>query len=70
MVFVDGNGQVKTIPDVLPHSLDHETALRAAQVNLGLFGVMVEITVGVTPMVNADVNNDFTFDLSVSHLNL
>ena len=70
MVFVDGNGQLRTIPDGIPPNphLPKDTALKAAQVNLGLFGVMVEVTVSVKPMINADVNNDFTFDLSVSQL--
>ena len=66
MVIVDGTGQIRTIPDEIPLNLTQETVLSAAQVNLGLFGVMVEITIAVKPMVNAHVNNDFTFDLSVS----
>ena len=70
VVFVDGNGQLRTIPDGVPSNphLPKDTALKAAQVNLGLFGVMIEVTIGVKPMVNADVNNDFTFDLSVSQI--
>ena len=72
MVFVDGNGQLRTIPDGVPSNppLLKDSALNAAQVNLGLFGVMVEVTVGVKPMINADVNNDFTFDLSVSQIKI
>lgn len=70
MVFVDGNGQLRTIPDGIAPFILKDTALKAAQVNLGLFGVMVEVTVGVKPMMNADVNNDFTFDLSVSQINI
>ena len=70
MVFVDGNGQLRTIPDEVAPHLPKDTALKAAQVNLGLFGVMVEVTIGVKPMINADVSNDFTFDLSVSQINI
>ena len=66
------HGQLRTIPDGVPSNppLLKDTALNAAQVNLGLFGVMVEVTVGVKPIVNADVKNDFTFDLSVSQINI
>ena len=68
MIIVDGTGQIRKIPNEVPLNLTPETVLSAAQVNLGLFGVMVEITIAVKPMVNADVYNNFTYDLSVSQI--
>lgn len=69
MVVVDGNGEIKTIPDdYVTEDLTAEDILKAASVNLGLFGVMVEFTVEVVTMENrgATVINNFSNTLGVS----
>ena len=74
MKLVDGNGDIRTIPDdhVTPTNLSPgespvstEDTLKAAQANLGLFGVILEFTVKVQPMSNCTVNNIFTTTMKV-----
>ena len=67
MTVVDGNGNLKVIPDDYSSiGFNSGTILRAASASLGLFGVIVEVTVQVKPMTNARVINDFSLRLSVS----
>lgn len=70
MTIVNGNGEIKRIPEDFGKSgCSPEEILCAASVSLGLFGVVVDITLKVNPMVNAKVKNVFSHQLSVS-LNL
>ena len=67
MTVVDGNGDLKVIPDDYGSiGYNSDTILGAARASLGLFGVIVEVTVQVKPMTNARVVNDFSKRLSVS----
>ena len=73
MKLVDGNGNIRTLPEdaaatnVYPGEsfVTTEDVLKAAQTNLGLFGVILEITVKVQPMSNCTVNNIFTKKMKV-----
>lgn len=68
MTTVDGNGNIKKIPDdyIKPCGPTGEEILKAASVSLGLFGVILDVTVTVEPMTNARVRNVFDRKLSVS----
>ena len=67
MTVVDGNGNLKVIPDDYGSiGYNSDTILNAASASLGLFGVIVQVTVKVKPMKNAHVVNDFSKRLSVS----
>ena len=73
MKLVDGSGAVRTLPqDTTATNLSpgespvsSEDILKAAQANLGLFGVILEFTVKVQPMSNCTVNNIFTKKMKV-----
>ena len=67
MTVVNGDGELKVIPhDFVSQTLSAEEILRAASASLGMFGVIVDVTVEVTPMANARVHNVFSRKLSVS----
>lgn len=69
LTVVDGNGEVKKIPDDYKiEGFSTEDIRNAANASLGLFGVFLDITVAVTPMTNAHVKNVFSHKLSVSKL--
>ena len=61
--MVDGNGQIRHLPD--DGDGNHDDILKAAQVNLGLFGVILEFTVKVKPMSNCKVDNIFSMKMEV-----
>lgn len=66
MTVVDGNGAIKIIPqDFNIPKLSPADILEAASASLGLFGVILDVTVTVEPMVNAHVRNVFSHSLSV-----
>lgn len=69
MTVVDGKGNIKIIPEDYAHlaGVSTEDVRNAASASLGLFGVIVEVTVEVKPMVNAHVRNVFSHKLSVSY---
>lgn len=60
LTFVDGRGGLKTISKT--SNPDH---LKAAQVNLGLFGIVVEYTLEVKKMSTCRVDNMFEKKLMV-----
>lgn len=65
--LVDGNGKLLTVPkDVSIVGMDEKKILKAAQVNLGVFGVVVEYTLTVKKMTNCRVKNIFDRCLGVS----
>lgn len=67
MKLVDGNGIVRNLPDDIGTvSVSPEEVMKAAQVNLGVFGVILEFTVKVQPMSRCKVYNIFTKKLEVS----
>ncbi len=70
MTVVDGEGNIKKIPDDfdLPN-LSREEILSAASASLGLFGVIIDVTVQVQPMTNAHVRNVFSHKFTVSCCN-
>ena len=84
MTFVDGeNGNLVTVTSEsvtmkdgsgnpvtyeLPSGMAANNVMRAAQVNLGLFGVVVEYTMIVKEMTKAMVENDFDTSLKVGCL--
>ena len=64
---VDGGGEIRNLPnDPEAKSVTPEEVLKAAQVNLGLFGVVLEFTVKVQPMSKSDVKNIFSKKLEVN----
>ena len=64
--MVDGNAQVRHLPyDSAATSVSPEQVLKAAQVHLGLFGVVLEYTVKVQPMSNSTVDNIFSLKMEV-----
>ena len=74
MKLVDGSGAVRTLASSRHNShksfpgespVSSEDILKAAQTNLGLFGVILEFTVKVQPMSNCTVNNIFTKKMKV-----
>ena len=68
ITIVNGDGELKRIPEDYPSvpGISAEDMLRAASASLGLFGVIVEITVKVEPMISAEVRNNFSHKVSVS----
>ena len=59
--IVDHEGRLHSYPEDLPNH-DHitkEEFMRALQVNMGLFGVVVEITMRVKPMTSARVKTSY-----------
>ena len=67
MKLVDGKGEKVILPGVNPPDPD---VMKAARVNLGLFGVVVEFTVQVKQMSKCEVNNDFSQKLKVNKFTL
>ena len=64
MKVVDGNAQIRHLPD---ESMSYrDDILKAAQVNLGLFGVILEFTAIVKPMSNCTVDNIFSMKMEVT----
>lgn len=61
LTLVDGKGDLKTISK----TGSPDTDLKAAQVNLGLFGIVVEYTLEVKEMSNCRVENIFEKTLMV-----
>ena len=55
MTLVDSSGEIRTFKD---GETDADT-MKALQVNLGLFGIMTELTMKVHPMYEVEVNNQF-----------
>ena len=66
MKVVDGNAKVRCLPDDC--GTNRDDILKAAQVNLGLFGVVLEYTAIVKPMSNCNVDNIFSMKLNVSYI--
>ena len=67
MTIVDGNGEIKKIPeDYTTSKISASEIISAASASLGLFGVILDVTVKVDPMVNARVKNVFSHKLDVS----
>ena len=65
MKVVGPGGEVRTFPkdfdDVkLPKGITVEDAMNALRVNLGVFGVVVEITLKVEPTVSSKVHHSYT----------
>ena len=61
---VGPEGKVRTFPndfdDVkLPKGVTVDDAMNALRLNLGVFGVVVEITLKVEPMVSSEVRNSY-----------
>lgn len=71
--LVDGNGKVRTLPndEMIPpdSTVSPDEILKCAQVTLGLYGVVLEFTVQVKPMSNAEVHNIFDMRLEVIERN-
>ena len=68
MRVVDGAGNIKKLPpESLPDgvTVTDDQILKAAQVCLGLFGVVIEYTVKVQPMSNSKVWNIFDMSMKV-----
>jgi hypothetical protein len=64
MKLVDGNGVIRSLPgDIDSTSVSPEDVMKAAQTNLGLYGVILEFTVKVQPMSNCEVNNVFNLKM-------
>ena len=63
MQLVDGKGEVRCLPRDKHANSD---VMKAARVNLGLFGVVLEFTVKVKPMSKCRVKNDFTLKVKVN----
>ncbi len=73
MKVVDGNGALRTLPGTasdLPGgtTVTIDEIRKAAQVSLGVFGVVVEFTLKVQPMSNRRVQNTFDYTLGVREL--
>ena len=66
MKVVDGNAQIRHLPDESMSYRDDNIILKAAQVNLGLFGVILEFTAIVKPMSNCTVDNIFSMKMEVT----
>lgn len=67
MTVVNGDGELKVIPDDFGSiGVSAEEILSAASASLGMFGVIVGVTVAVTPIENVRVKNVFSHKLSVS----
>ena len=64
MKVVNYKGEVQTIPDENLSSDEKENVLKAARINLGTFGIIVEMTVNVSPMENVQVDNFFNITLA------
>ncbi|CAI8024882.1 hypothetical protein GBAR_LOCUS14408 [Geodia barretti] len=62
MKLVGPDGETRTFPDdfkgvKLPKGVTVDDAMNALRVHLGVFGVVVEITLKVEPMVSSEVRN-------------
>lgn len=64
MKIVNYKGEVQTIPDEALSPDEKEDVLKAARVNLGTFGIIVEMTINVSPMENVRVENLFDITLA------
>ena len=66
--LVDGNGTLRTLPEIQPASAEVSTkdVLLAAQVSLGVLGVVVEFTLEVQEMSTCRVQNLFDMEVNVS----
>lgn len=64
MKVVNYKGEVQTIPDEALSLDEQENVLKAARVNLGTFGIIVEMTVRVSPMEKVRVDNYFDITLA------
>ena len=64
MKVVNYKGEVQTIPDENLSSDKKENVLKAARVNLGTFGIIVEMTVKISPMEKVRVDNYFDVTLA------
>ena len=56
MKLVDHTGTLRTYPDDLPKDVSKDDAMNALRVSLGVFGVVIEVTMKVVPMPTAVVN--------------
>ena len=66
MKLVDGNGVIRSLPgDIGTLPVSPEEVMKAAKVNLGLFGVILEFTMKVQPMSNSQVKNIFSLKMEV-----
>ena len=64
--LVDGNGDVRSLPDDIGTvSVSPDDVLKAAQATMGIFGVVLEFTVKVQPMSHCQVNNIFNLKMEV-----
>ena len=64
MKVINCKGEVQTIPDESLSSDERENVLKAARVNLGTFGIIVEMTINISPMEKVRVNNFFDITLA------
>lgn len=63
MKVVNSKGDIQTIPSD-DSKLDKEQVLRAARVNLGTFGIIVEMTIKIWPIFNVHVDNVFNITVN------
>lgn len=59
MKVVNSNGDVQTIPDENLSESEKEEVLKAARVSLGMFGIIVEMTLEVQSLAVVTVDNKF-----------
>ena len=59
MKVVNSKGEVQTIPDENLSPEEKEEILQAARVNLGVFGIIVEMTIKVSLLEKVKVENHF-----------
>ena len=59
MTVINGKGEIQTIPDPRLPQEKKEEILRAARVNLGMFGIILEMTIRIWPMEVVEVENFF-----------
>lgn len=64
MKVVNSKGEVQTIPDDNLSAEEKEEILKAARVNLGVFGIIVEMTIKVSSMENVKVENHFNIKVA------
>ena len=61
--LVDGNGDIRTYPDdipaELPEGISQEDAMNAVRASLGVFGIIIEITMKVKPLFNVKMDETF-----------
>lgn len=64
MKVVNYKGEIQTIPDEGLTPEEKEEVLKAARVNLGTFGIIVEMTIKISHMEKVRVDNKFDLTLA------